>query len=315
MTLPSDLTDPVVSLLCEHEWTADVTVQRDVVLHPRGDLVECDVAREKAGPLIGDLRELGVHEAGSILVTEPRSSPFARAERMERAAPGHPDDAIVWESVESAAAADSVPTVSYHVFLVIAVILAAIAVVTDSSVLVVGAMVVGPDFAPVAAAGAGVVLRRPRLVVRALQLLVLSFVFAIAVVAVLGLVARGTGLIAAEDLSRSRPNTGFIWHPDAWSFIVALAAGGAGALALAIEKTSTMVGVFISVTTVPAAGNLALALAFLDTHEMAGSAMQLGLNLVGLLLAGTAVLAFQRRWWKPLCVAAERVFQRTTLTR
>ena len=68
-------------------------------------------------------------------------------------------------------------------------------------------------------------------------------------------------------VTRPRPNTGFIWHPDMWSFMVALVAGAAGVLALAIEKTSTMVGVFISVTTVPAAGNLALGLAVGETRR------------------------------------------------
>ena len=183
---------------------------------------------------------------------------------------------MIWESVEATAVAGSVPTVSFLVFLVLAVALAAIAVITDSAVLVVGAMVVGPEFSAVAAASAGIVLRRPTLVVRSLRLLVLSFLFAIAVVTLLALVARATGLVAAADVTAPRPNTDFIWHPDAWSFIVALLAGAAGALALAIQRTATMVGVFISVTTVPAAGNLALGLAVWDRGEIARLARAAG---------------------------------------
>ena len=52
------------------------------------------------------------------------------------------------------------PTVSFHLFLVLAVALAAIAVITDSAVLVVGAMVVGPEYSAVAAASAGIALGR-----------------------------------------------------------------------------------------------------------------------------------------------------------
>ena len=59
------------------------------------------------------------------------------------------------------------------IFLVLAVILAAIAVITDSAVLVVGAMVVGPEFAAVAAASAGIVLLRGAWSWRSLRLLVL----------------------------------------------------------------------------------------------------------------------------------------------
>ena len=43
------------------------------------------------------------------------------SQALERAAPGHPDDAVMWESVEDQAEAGAVPTLSYHVFLVIAV--------------------------------------------------------------------------------------------------------------------------------------------------------------------------------------------------
>jgi len=215
---------------------------------------------------------------------------------------------VIWEAVQAEAEDGAQPTLSYLIFLVLAVVLAAIAVITDSAILVVGAMVVGPEFSAIAAASVGIVLREGRLVLRSLQLLVLSFAFAIAVVAVLALVARAAGAIEPSMVTRPRPNTGFIWHPDMWSFVVAIVAGAAGVLALAIQKTATMVGVFISVTTVPAAGNLALGLALGEPGEIWGSLAQLGANIAGMVLAGTLVLAAMRRWWPALTVASERVF-------
>src|SRR4029079_2142553 len=101
-----------------------------------------------------------VGERGGIVLTTPSGTPFAAAQRLGAAAPGHPHDAVLWHSVEAAATAGSLPTVSFHVFLVLAVALASIAVITDSSVLVVGAMVVGPAFSAVAAVSTGVVLGR-----------------------------------------------------------------------------------------------------------------------------------------------------------
>ena len=118
------------------------------------------------------------------------------------------------------------------------------------------------------------------------------------------------GLVDLEDITRPRPSTGFIWHPDAWSFIVALLAGTAGALALALAKQATMVGVFISVTTVPAAGNLALGLAFGAGGEIAGSAAQLGLNIAGMVIAGAVVLVVVRLVWARLSAWSERLFGR-----
>ena len=49
-----------------------------------------------------------------------------------------------------------------------------------------------------------------------------------------------------------------IYTPDKWSFIVALIAATAGVLSLTSRKSGALTGVFISVTTVPAAGNIAL---------------------------------------------------------
>ncbi|CAI9409544.1 DUF389 domain-containing protein [Nocardioides sp. T2.26MG-1] len=307
LTVPTELSDPVRALLLEHACTTNITLAEGACLQPAGDLVECDVAREQAGALLRRLEDLGLAAAGGIVVTTPTGTPFDEARRLEAAAPGHPDDAVIWESVQAQAEAGAVPTVSYLVFLVIAVSLASIAVITDSAVLVVGAMVVGPEFSAIAAACAGIVLGHWSLVGRSLRLLVLSFVFAIAAVTALALLARWGGAITVEDVTRARPNTGFIWHPDLWSFVVALLAGAAGALALAIEKTATMVGVFISVTTVPAAGNLALGLAFGERGEIAGSLEQLGANIGCMILSGTLLLAFVRVAWPWVTARSERL--------
>lgn len=308
LTVPEDLTADVAGLLDTRRLVTNLVVLPGVCRDPKGDLIECDAARESVSELVDALGDLGLDDRGGIVISRPTSTPFRRAEELEKAAPGESDDAVIWDEVLETAEDSSMPTVSYQVFLVMATLLAAIAVITDSSVLVVGAMVVSPDFAPVSALCTGVVFARRALVWRSAILLVASFVFAIAVVTVLGLIARGTNLITAADITRNRPQTGFIWHPDHWSFIVALIAGAVGVLAMSTDKTAAMVGVFISVTTVPAAGNLALGLATWQQSEITGSATQLGINLVGLVLAGIVTLAIQRLLWHHLMHGARRFF-------
>jgi len=308
LNVPTDLSDEVRDLLMDHDHVTNVVVISGVSLDPVGDVVTCDVARETASILLDLLEDIGLPERGGVVVIAPASTPFAAAKRLEQLAPGDPDDAVIWNAVVASAEAASRPTVSYHVFLVLATILASVAVVTDSSVLVVGAMVVGPEFGAVAATCTGLVFRRWRLTWHSLRLLVLGFVFAIAVVALMSLVADLTGLVDPQMVSRPRPQTQFIWHPDRWSFIVALVAGAAGVLALSTDKAAAMVGVFISVTTVPAAGNLALAIGTGTLDELWGSLSQLGLNLTGMILAGTITLALQRMIWHHLMANAERLF-------
>ena len=143
LTVPTDLSDRIQELLLEDECVTNVTLHEGVVLQPPGNLIECDVAREEADKLLRRLDDAELDRHGGIVVETPTATPFAAARRLEAAAPGHPDDAVIWESVEAQADAGAVATVSYLLFLVFAVMLAAIAVITDSSILVVGAMVVG----------------------------------------------------------------------------------------------------------------------------------------------------------------------------
>jgi uncharacterized hydrophobic protein (TIGR00271 family) len=307
LTVPGDLSDEVWQLLVDSEHAINVTVQPGACVDPPGDLVEADVAREGAGVLLHELETTSLPDRGGVVILAPVGTPFAGAEQLEHASPGHPDDAVIWEAVEAKADAGAQPTVSFHLFLVFAVMLGAIAVITDSSVLVVGAMVVGPEFSAIAAVAAGIVLRHWSLAGRSLRLLFMSFALAIAVVLVLSLLARAAGIIDTDMVTAPRPNTGFIWRPDVWSLTVALIAGVVGALALALDKASTMVGVFISVTTVPAAGNLALGLAFGARSEIAGSAQQLGMNIAAMILAGILVLALMRKGWLGLMRWSERI--------
>ena len=294
LNVPTALTDDVTDLLVNHECATNVTLQRGVSLVPEGDLVECDVAREIAGEVITRLKALGLGESGGILVSTPTAWPFAAARRLEATAPGDPEDAVIWDSVVDQAYAAARPTVTFHVFLALATLLAAIAVITDSAVLVIGAMVVGPEFGTVAAVATGVVFAKWGLSFRALRLLVLSFAVCILFVALLSFVADLTGLVTSEMVSRPRPQTGFIWHPDRWSFIVALIAGAAGVLALSTNKANAMVGVFISVTTVPAAGNLALALGTWTPSRDHRLARPAGSTSAGMIVSGVVVLALQR---------------------
>ncbi len=294
LVVPGGLSTEVVDFLCQDPRVLNVAVLPGAALQPPGDVLLCDVAREAASDVITTLRRLGVGDESSIAIQDLEAIESAAADRAEQAAPGSPDDGIVWDVVLGRARADSQASWSFYAFLALATIIAAVAVITDSAILVVGAMVVGPEFGPVSAAAVGLVLWRPKLVRNAVGLLVTGFVTAIVLTAALALLARLSGWITAADLSDPRPMTGFIWAPDRWSVVVAVLAGTAGVLSLTAGRSSVLVGVFISVTTVPAAGNLALALALGVPGEIGGASAQLGINLLGMSIAGCLVLSVQR---------------------
>lgn len=297
LNVPSEISDEVAAIVAEHDFVTNVTRLPGASLAPVGDVIEVDVAREVASDLLEELRQAGLEASGGIVLFTPSGTPFAEALRIDEATPGDSGDSVIWESVLDDADEASRGTWSFYIFLTIATILAAVAVLTDSTVLVVGAMVVGPDFAAVSANCTGLVFGNFALADRAAKLLVLSFATAIALVAVLALIARATGMITPAMVSAPRPQTDFIWHPDQWTLVVAVVAGTAGVLALSTDKGAAMVGVFIAATTVPAAGNLALALATWEMSELRGSAAQLALNIAGMVVAGTLTLGLLLVGW------------------
>ncbi len=83
-------------------------------------------------------------------------------------------------------------------------------------------------------------------------------------------------------------------NPDVLSVAVALAAGVAGMLSLSTQKSGALIGVLVSVTTLPAASYAGLAAAYGDWEAACGSLIQLVTNLVCIFVAGLATLGLQR---------------------
>jgi uncharacterized hydrophobic protein (TIGR00271 family) len=179
--------------------------------------------------------------------------------------------------------------------MVVATMIAAVGLLLDSPVLIVGAMVVGPEYGPLAAVCVAAVRSRWRAAGAAMTTLLLALGGGAAAAFVLSALLRATSVAPdGYDLS-DRQLTAFISEPDVLGVLVALLAGIAGMLALTEARSGTLVGVLVSVTTVPAAANIGLAAAYGEGPEVIGSAVQLALNLLGLLVAGTATLIVQAR--------------------
>jgi uncharacterized hydrophobic protein (TIGR00271 family) len=297
ITVPPDRCTAVRDLLDDDPGVAHLAVVPGGSVRPPGDLFLVDVARESADQLINGLRDLHVDRDGGIAMEAVDAAVSRPAREAERRAPGDGSDAVVWEQVVRSTATDATLSVSYLAFLTIATLLAAIAIVNDSAPLVIGAMVLGPEFGPLAALAVAVVHRRPSIGRQALVSLVVGFAVAIVVTTLFALAGRLLGWFGTDLLAADRPATGFITQPDRWSLVVAVLAGIAGVLSLTSARSGALVGVFISVTTVPAAGEIALALALGSGTDLREAATQLGVNLVGIVLAALATLALQKAVW------------------
>lgn len=290
---PADRTDAVRRLLVERVGTTHVTVIPGIAVQPPGDVVEADVAREAVDGVLDGLCELGVDRAGGVTLENIDTTLSDAADAAEEAAPGDPSDAVIWDELVARTGEDSRLSVSFQAFLAIACLLAAIGAVTDSPVTVVGAMVLGPEFGPLAAIATGAVLRRRDLVRRGLVALGVGFPVAVFVTGVAAVLFDALGLFSTHDLGPASP-VAFIYSVGWFSFIVALLAGAAGMLALTSAKSASLVGVFISVTTVPAAGYAAVAAVEGRWSQVLSSLGQLAVNLVGIVVAAVLVLLVAR---------------------
>ncbi|WP_435174085.1 DUF389 domain-containing protein [Actinacidiphila sp. bgisy145] len=310
LIVPADRTGAATELITATVGATHLTVLKGAALDPPGDVVTCDVAREAADPLLTGLRRLGLEEDGLIAVDSVDMTLSRRSDAAERAAPGEGADAVLWDSMAHLTEEESTLTVTYLAFLSVATMLAAYGVMLDSSILIVGAMVVGPEFGPLAGICTGLILRRTRLVRQSAKALVIGFLTAMLVTGAFGALLDLLGLFSRSQFDRPHPATQFIWQPTADSFVVALLAGIAGMLSLTSAKSGALVGVAISVTTVPAAANAALALSYTSWHEVLGSAWQLALNLAGIIVAGLLTMLIQKQVWhqqrKRTAAAAKR---------
>ena len=286
---PARLSREVEEILSRQPGATNIVVLPGVAREPGGDLFQADLARECVQQVVSELRDLGVDRDGSISLRAVDTAIGDGVRRAERNAPGDAADAIIWDEIVAGTGEDSTLTWTFMAFMVLACILAAIGVATNSPITIVGAMVVGPEFGPLAGIAVGLRLRRWDAVRRGVTALVVGFAGAIAVTAAVAVLWRATGLVSEHDLAAST-GTEFIYQPGWFSIITALVAGAAGTLSLTSAKSAALVGVFISVTTIPAAGNGALALVFGRFHDAAGSALQLLINLTGIAVAAYLIL-------------------------
>ena len=200
---------------------------------------------------------------------------------------------LIWADMMGQAWRNARPVARYLTFMLIAGVIAGFGVIEINTILIVGAMAVSPDLLPIAAGCVALVAGRPRLAGRALGTLALGLLASCVAAAL---------LTAGLELFHALPS-GFEVGEQALSGLtdvnpstvgVALAAGVAGVLALE-TRASAAVGVGISITTIPAAAYLGVAAGNGQIEKVSGAAAVLGVNVLMLLIAGSATLLVQRR--------------------
>jgi uncharacterized hydrophobic protein (TIGR00271 family) len=295
---PRDVTKPLVESLETNAGVLNLIVLEGAARNPDGDAVQFDLINADANRVLEELRALDVDRRGSIMIENVDAQLSDRARGAERRQPRWLNFAPIWEEAEARIRAGGRYPPSWFALLTIAGLIAVVGILTNSQILIVGAMVVGPEYAAIISVALGVN-KQERIAVRQ-GLTALAVGFVVAIVAALGfsLVVRAFALQPRGFSLGIRPVSNLIDAPNFFSVVVAVLAGIVGVISLTEARTSALLGVFISVTTIPAAADVGVSSAFGLWSEARGSLLQLVLNVVLLTATGVVGLRAQRRVWQ-----------------
>jgi uncharacterized hydrophobic protein (TIGR00271 family) len=293
-----DRTEGLLEALDSDPGVSSLVVLPGAARRPGGDAVQFDVRPGSANAVFRQLRSFtGGHRAAVAVeyvdaaLGEPPEPP-SRHFVMQR------DQAPVWELVEARIRSDAVYAPSFYALLAIAGLIGAVGILTNSQILIVGAMVVGPEYNAIMGVALGLDKRARRPVLRGLLALLAGFTAAVVLTLLFGLAIRWSGHTPGLYSAGIRPVSDLINNPNLFSVVVAVLAGIVGVVSLTEARASALIGVFISVTTIPAAADIGLSLAYSSWGEARGSAFQLLLNVVLLIAVGAAALRLQRIIWR-----------------
>jgi uncharacterized hydrophobic protein (TIGR00271 family) len=173
---------------------------------------------------------------------------------------------------------------SYLVMLLLSVALASLAILQDSTAVIIGAMLVAPLMTPIMGCAAGLVTGWRSRVLSSLVVIAVSVVLSIALAWVLAAWIPALVPLEANSQVLSRAS------PTLVDLAIALAAGAAGAYATVDERvSSSLTGVAIAVALVPPLGVVGVTLEAGHWVQALGALLLFTTNLVSILVAASVV--------------------------
>jgi len=275
------------SLLRELEGVRRVVQQADEAAAEAYVFV-ADVEPAVADRLVDAFGEFGISADDYVLTRIEVIAPQHRHHHGEGGADGYS-----WIEVIGQARANSRLLARYLALINVAAVIAALGVITSSSILIVGAMAVSPDLLPICATCVALVARRYALARRAFVTLTLGLGLVVVTAAVLSFLLKVTGLLP-DGFRVEHSSLSNLAHTDYSTVLIALAAGVAAMLSFE-TKASAAVGVAISVTTIPASAYLGVAIGGGGIEHALGAAAVLAVNVSLLIVSGSLTLLIQRR--------------------
>ena len=160
-----DRTGELVEALAADAGVSNLLVLRGAAHGPAGDAVQFDVRPRSANAVFRHLQAAGHDHSGTVAVEYVDATLGERAPASEHFLVQR-DVIPVWEVIEARIRSDAVYAPSFYVLLAIAGLIGAVGILTNSQILIVGAMVVGPEYNAIMGIALGIDKRTMRPVIR-----------------------------------------------------------------------------------------------------------------------------------------------------
>ena len=290
IVVPPGAIDEVLALVRAEPSCTSVVVHPGAALHPPGDLLECELGRDAVDEVVDALRDL---DGAAVWLEDSTRLLDAGGHHVSR------DDAVMWAQVADMLDRNSRLGALYLIVITVAGAIAAVGILEDLFLLIIAAMALSPDYFPLIAGCLAVVRRSRRSFLRSLRTLVAGFASAAVAAWLLTELLEALGAVTPRSGDEAGGAVAvFVASPNWVSVVVACLAGVAGALSVTMSDNRALVGVFVSITTIPAAAGIGVGLAAGRLDDAVGSAGQLAVNLLCLYVVGAATLWAQRVYWR-----------------
>jgi uncharacterized hydrophobic protein (TIGR00271 family) len=250
-------------------------------------IIDADLSPSAADLVLARLIALRVPDPDYVMVRQEVIAP-----KREPGTSIESDKGFAWAEVLGQARENSRPIARYVVLMAVAGCIAAMGVLTDNAILIVGAMAVSPDLLPICATCVALVGRRGGLAGRAFGTLLIGMGIVMLVAAILAFLLQAVNILDGNPEDYLGGLGGLV-RADYSTVIIALAAGVAAILSFE-TRAAAAVGVAISVTTVPASAYFGVAVGLGAVPQSDFALVTLGLYVSLLIVAGTITLAIQR---------------------
>ena len=252
-------------------------------------VVSADLSPAAADQVVSAFHDFGIEHDDFVILRQDVIAPGLGPGSSVSA-----EEGFAWVEIVGEARANARPIARYVLLMMVAGVIAGLGVITDNSILIIGAMAVSPDLLPMCATCVGLVSRRFALAGRSFLTLLTGMALVMGVALVMSL---GLDLFGLIDPSGNDYLGGLrgLAEADYVTVLIAASAGVAGILSFE-TRAANAVGVAISVTTVPASAFFGVAVAIGEIDQAWGALEVLGINLSLLVLAGSLTLLLQRRF-------------------